>query len=1089
MNSIVDYLQHWASVQPDKLLYSFLEVDGTEREGYTYQAFEERTRQLAEHFSRLPGIKHGDRALLVYPPGLEVIVAFIACARAGIIPVPVYPPAPMTFEAGLAKLTFIACDCDAKFAFTTRGFVSSYRLLLAKRRISSAWLQPPPLPTLEWITTDDVRGRAADGFRDNVHPTLFLQYTSGSTADPKGVIVSQDNLVFNAHATLTHVPQAVSWLPQYHDMGLIGYYLFPLILGGSVHGFSPLNFLKRPALWLQTITKYRGTITSSPNFGFEYCLREDKFPDEDLEGLDLSSLSFMMNAAEPVRADTYTRFLERFEPCGLSRDAHVVAYGLAENTLCVSNWGRQIVTVTKHLLQQGTLHLENYQAQNNNQVRLVSCGLPLKGVEVRIVDPETSFALPEKQIGEIWLAGRSCAMGYWNRPELSRELFEARIANEPDNPRQYARTGDLGFIYEGEVYVCGRRKDLIIIRGVNYYPQDIEAIAEEAADPHVRKGGAVAFSVDAGGEALTVLAEVRNKDALPDAAAIARAIRTQYYVEPHTIAFVPKGSISKTTSGKTARSLTRQRWLNGELTVIASYVSARDQEPLGDVSGIRERFRYIVALYNLTGNEECTFGEIGIDSLTLVRLLDDVKVLLEEHGAGALVREVDVRLLQRLTIAEFFSLLDQFEKSAGEPIQVLRYVLKRVRDEHESFERDCMRADAQLGPQQIEVTQPAAPVGNMLVTGTTGFFGPFLLASLLRKTPYTFYALTRATDPLHGVDRIKSALRRSRILTPELEEALEKRVHVVCGNLARHNLGLSSEQWRSLSHKVQAVCHSGAIVNYVLNYDALRPTNVDGTREIIRFAFTGAPKQFHLVSSTFIYGWTPKPMLYETDNNQEMENLDFGYAQTKWVAEQLVLEAQKQGLDVRIYRPSLISAAANGVGSREDVLVRLLAFMIRYGIGVTARNQLSLLPVDITADNIASMIVQPDLPGRTLHVTVDDYYNFPDVLQTVSRLYGYEFSFRDIPAFMKELGRLATQEDPVYPLTDFFIRSQEKFEAMQKKRYSNTVYRQAREQIGGKREPSLDETMTYIVDHMLREGMIPPADELRRERAASSGQA
>lgn len=1086
MGTLIESLEHWSRIQPDQCLYSYLEVDGTERDAYTYQAFNERTRHLAEFMTRIKGLEFGDRVLLVYPPGLEVIAAFVACARAGVIPVPVYPPTPMAFEAGLAKLALVARDCGAKIAFTTRGFYRSYQLLLAKRRIASLWLKGPDLPKVDWVTTDDVRGQASPGFADRFHPTLFLQYTSGSTSEPKGVIVSHDNVVKNGFSTLTHVPICVSWLPQYHDMGLIGYYLFPLIRGGTVYGFSPLNFLKRPALWLQTISKVRSTITSSPNFGFDYCLREDKLPDEEIKGLDLSSLQFMMNAAEPVRAETFSRFYERFEPYGLSRDAHVVAYGLAENTLCVSNLGRQIVTVNKQLLQQQRLHLESYQPLNNNQVRLVSCGKPLPGVEARIVDPESLVELPEKEIGEIWLTGPSKCMGYWNRPELTRDLFEARIAGDANPDRSYLRTGDLGFMFEGEIFVCGRRKDVIIIRGVNYFPQDIEAIVE-AASPEIRKGGVAAFSVDAGGEALVVLAEVRNAASLPDPVAIAKAIRTQYYVETHTIAFVPRGGIARTTSGKNARILTRRRWLEGGIEVIASFVNPLAEDSGPDLTGLRERFQYIVTLYNLTGQEDYTFAELGIDSLTLVRLLADIQQLLEDHGAGALVKDVDVRLLQRLTVAEFFSLVDQFEKSSKEPILALRHVLRRIQEEHEDYERECMKSDAELAAPKLEAEGPARDgVKNVLLTGATGFFGPFLLASLLRKTPYSFYVLTRATDPVHGMDRIRNALRRSRVLTPEMEEILEARVHVVCGNLTRHNLGLPAERWKTLNEKVHAICHNGALVNYVLNYDALRPTNVDGTREILRFAFSGAPKQFHHVSSTFIYGWTATSVLHETDNNDAMANLDFGYAQSKWVSEQLVLAARNRGLDVRIYRPSLISASTGGVGSKDDIAVRLFAFMIRHGIGVTAKNQLSFSPADVVADNIATVFAEPSASGRTLHLTVDDYYNMEDVTRLMTRKYGYRFTYFDIPGFMAQLSQRSTQDDLVYPLTDFFVRSQDKLVAMQRKRYNNDGYREIRERCGGRPDPSLEETVAHIVTYMVREGIIPPAMERPGEQAQGS---
>jgi len=1072
MGSIIEYLEHWAEVQPDRCLYSFLDQDGKERDTYTFLAFHERTRHLAAYLSEI-GLRRGDRVLLVYPPGLELLVAFIACARIGVIPVPVYPPTPMSFESGLAKLTFVARDCGARAALTTRGFDRSYQLLLAKRRISSLWLTGPALPKLEWITTDHVRGLAPDGFRNDPDPVLFLQYTSGSTSDPKGVIISHRNVIHNCFATLDHAPTTVSWLPQYHDMGLIGYYLYPLVVGGTNYGFSPLNFLKRPSLWMQTISRVRATWTSAPNFGYDYCLREEKLPDEQLAGVDLSCLRVMMNAAEPVRAETYRKFYERFAPYGLRPEAYVVYYGLAENTIAVTQCGKQILTVNKSQMQRCSLHLENGLPKNNNQVEIVSCGKPMEGVHVRIVNPETKEAVGERRIGEIWIAGESRAEGYWNRPELNREVFGGVVSNDPEDSNVYLRTGDLGFFHEGEVFVCGRIKDMIIIHGVNYYPQDIESIIE-AASPKVRKGGTAAFDThDGDGEALVVVVEVRDAESIPDPWEIVRAIRTQYYIEPRTIVFSPHGSVSKTTSGKISRSKTRERWVNGELPILATHVTTRSVEPSEDLSGLRERFQYIVELYNLTGREEYTFAEIGIDSLTTVQLLEDIKKLLEEHGAGSLVNEVDIRLLQRLTIAEFFSLLDQFETAAEEPLLALRHVLKRIQKEHEDYERDCMRSDAELELARIDVGAENRPLRDVLLTGATGFFGPFLLDSLLRHTPYTYHVLTRATDPVHGIDRLRAALRRAKLWTPELEDHLERRVRILCGDLARHNLGLRAEQWKALTHDVQAILHNGALVNYILSYDALRPHNVDGTRELLRLAATGLQKEFHLVSSTFIFGWTPKGVLHETDCNREMKNLDFGYSQSKWVAEQLVYAAEKQGMKVRVYRPSLISASTGGVGGRDDIAVRLLAFMIKYGIAVSAKNQISFLPADIAADNIAAIFGQRDPGATTFHVTVDEYYNMMDVTRIISRDYGYPFVYRDIPAFVKEMARLSTREDPIYPLLDFFTRSQAKIAAMQHKRYNNDEYQRVRARSPLTRpDPEVEETVSHIMKFMLQEELV-----------------
>lgn len=277
MKSIIDYVEHWAATRPEKLMSSFLNVDGKETNAYSYLDFSNHTRNLAQYLSREVGLRHGDTVLLVYPPGLEIVLAFLACARIGAIPVPVSPLASTNFDVGLAKMALIAHDCQAKFVLTTQVYQQSYhRLLLARRHTLRSSISGTPLPDLKWLVTDEVQSRASERFRNEPNPILFLQYTSGSTSEPKGVIVSHENVIHNAASTLDHVPIGVSWLPRYHDMGLIGYYLFPIIAGGTTYGFSPVDFLRRPILWLQTICRVRTTYASSPNFGFEYCLREDK---------------------------------------------------------------------------------------------------------------------------------------------------------------------------------------------------------------------------------------------------------------------------------------------------------------------------------------------------------------------------------------------------------------------------------------------------------------------------------------------------------------------------------------------------------------------------------------------------------------------------------------------------------------------------------------------------------------------------------------------------------------------------------------------------------------------------------------------
>lgn len=1034
MNSLIAYLQHWAAVQPDQRYGIFLNVQGNETESYTYRELDQRTRFLAEYLSRYVNIKCGDRALLVYPPGLEIIVAFLACARLGMIPVPVCPPSQAGMERGWAKFSFIVDDCQPVVALTTRRFQHA-------------------ATDLKWIATDELKGQPSTGFADNPNPILFLQYTSGSTSEPKGVCVSHENVIHNCRAVADHKPVGVSWLPQYHDMGLIGYYLHPIVAGGTTYGFSPTDFLKRPVLWLQTLSRVRATCSSSPNFGFEYCLRDDKVPSSQLTDVDLSSVRFLMNASEPARAETFTRFLRRFAPYGLRPDANVVAYGLAENTLAVTHYGRRIVTT-------------------DNQLQLVSCGKPLDGIQVRIVDPKSGAVLDGGQIGEVWVAGKSTCQGYWNRPELTREVFSNCVTNDPQDCNAYLRTGDLGFIDDGELFICGRIKDLIIVRGVNYYPQDIESTVESAS-AKIRL--ATAFESN---EGLVVVAEAKKIKDLPDPQEIIRAIHSHYNIRPQTIVVVSPGTIARTTSGKIARHRTRQLWLANQLRVLAVH----HEEPEIQPSSVEDRFRHFLERHDLTGREDCTLAAVGVDSLGMVTLLDDIELLLKDHGAADLLGEIDARLLQQLTIAELFSLFNDVGpgRLSEERVSTLRAILKKLRRELENEQYASMRDDARWSIDPVEITSPGEPLSRILLTGPTGFFGPFLLNSLLRQTPYDYYVLTRATNIEHGMNRIRDSLRTARLYTPAIEEELNKRVHVVCGDISRHNLGLQLDEWQSLATQVQAVIHNAALVNYVLNYDALRPHNVDGTRELLRFAASGTRKEFHFISSTTIFGWTARGELFETDDNDEMLNLDFGYAQTKWVAEQLVFGAGKQGLDVRVYRPSFITASRDGVASGDDIVIRLLSFMIQHGIAVKAANQISFLPAEVVADNIVSIFKQRNTAARTFHITSDSYYNMMDITRLITREYGYRFVYYEIPDFIAELKRRCTPEDPLYPLLDFFTRSQEKIAAMQQKRYNNDQYRAARKLAGNRSvEPSLEEVVSYLMRYMV--GEIEPGVDEREE--------
>ncbi|HEV2373096.1 MAG TPA: thioester reductase domain-containing protein [Streptosporangiaceae bacterium] len=1075
MDTILDYLGHWAAVNPDKCFSVFLDRNGTPRETYTYRSFEARTRFLAEYFHDETAVQRGDRVALVYPPGLETVAAFVACARMGVIPVPV-PPAASVTTGGASRLRSVILDSGATLALTHSSFGAG---LLGPGEADDHADPDDPFAHLgvQTLATDLLQGAARGGITDDPIQTLFLQYTSGSTGTPKGVVVSHQNVIHNCRSMIDHQAIGVSWLPQFHDLGLIGYYLFQVVTGGTTYGFSPLDFLRRPALWLETVSRYKATYTSSPNFGFEYCLSTERVPDDVLEGLDLSSVQVFMNAAEPVRPSTYRGFLERFAKYGLRPAAHVAAYGLAENTLAVSSSGQRSVKIDRGSLHARTVVMAAADTPPDQQLELVSCGRPLDGIHVRIVDPGTGVEVGGGGIGEIWVAGQSKCQGYWNNPELSEHVFDNSITGDSDGAYSYLRTGDLGFLSNGELFVCGRLKDLIILRGQNYYPEDLEAAVENSSDK-IQTGSVATFRGLDAEERLVVVAGLRNPGDPPHPDEVSRSLRVHGYTGPHTIMFVRRQAIKRTTSGKVARSLTRDKWLDGGLRTIETHVRDGDGTGLdwAQTLDVQAHYQRFLETYALRGDENARPSDVGLDSLALAGLLVILERAVAQTGTDALQEALHVPVLQRLTVSEISVLVRGFQEGTADWAISLRAKLDEVKREYEESEAAAMRKDARLDPLRASAVPRAdATFKHVLLTGGTGFLGPFLLRSLLDQTSAAYTVLVRAPDPSAARERLKSDLAAAGSYDLRTADAFDARVHAVCGDLADPRLGLSDGAWQQLAETVDTIVHNGAWVDYVLDYDILRHSNVEGTRELLKLASASRRKQFHFISSTTIFGWTGKRNLLERDSNPEMSGLDFGYAQTKWVSEQLVLQAREQGVEARIYRPAFITASTAGFGHSTDIVVRLLSFMIKYGVAPNADIQLSFMPADIAAHNIAAVMTSSAGPQEpVLHVTIDDYFNMVDLTTQINEDYGIQFRYVDLEEFSREMKRLCTAADPVFPLVDFVARAHSKVVVMEGKRYRNTAFRLALNHSGaGVPDASLQEIVSFLMAHMEAAGMLP----------------
>lgn len=557
LRSLVALLARRAAEQADDRAYVFVSDRGTEEAALTFRQLRETATALAARL--IASAQPGDRAILVFPPGIEFMVAFFGCLMAGIIAVPMMMPRRNSARDSSAA---ILANCTPALALTTSTIAlrGDLRARFAQENI-------------RWIEVDltEAAGATVDLQEPAPDDLAFLQYTSGSTSEPKGVMVSHANLLANLEMiriALGNTRQStyVNWVPLYHDMGLILNALQALYVGATCVLMAPNAFMQRPLGWLRAISHYRAEVACGPNFGFDLCV--SRYRADQMDGVDLSSLRIALNGAEPVRADTIARFIETFAPHGFDPRAIYPAYGMAEATLLISGGtrggGHVMRSVSRTALQA---HAAEAPADPGDAQFVVGCGCALTGEQIAIVNPESRQRLAADRVGEIWISGANVARAYWRNDAATREELNAKIAGEDG---RWLRTGDLGFLdHTGELFVTGRIKDLIIIRGINHYPQDIERTVQ-SQDSALRENCGAAFSVpdEHGEEDLVIVQEVERTarhsiDTGEIKGQIREAIADSHELSARHIALIRPGALPKTTSGKIQRKLARRLWLDG----------------------------------------------------------------------------------------------------------------------------------------------------------------------------------------------------------------------------------------------------------------------------------------------------------------------------------------------------------------------------------------------------------------------------------------------------------------------------------------------------------------------------------------------
>ncbi|WP_414542087.1 amino acid adenylation domain-containing protein [Nostoc sp. CCY0012] len=566
-STVVELLRYRSSLQSEQLSYTFLGDGETPSDRLTYQELDRCSRAIASQLQSL-GLS-GERALLLYPPGIDYLPAFFGCLYANVVAVPAYPP---RNHRNTPRILAILEDAQAAVILTTTTILSQMQSLFADKF---------DIDNIHWLATDNLTPDIEADWQEpviNTETLAFLQYTSGSTGTPKGVMLSHGNLLHNALVTRQYMEHSasskfVTWLPVYHDMGLIGGVLQPLYGGFPCIMMPPAAFLQRPYRWLEAISRYGGTTSGAPNFAYELCI--EKITPEQRSTLDLSSWSVAFNGAEPIRQETLEKFAATFAECGFRPEAFYPCYGMAEATLMVSGSIKSAlprsISLQKTALERN--HAINAVANNENPIALVGCGQVVPQQQIVIANPDTLNRCDTNEVGEIWVSGPSIGHGYWNRPQETAQTFGAYLQDTGEGP--FLRTGDLGFLHNGELFITGRAKDLIIIRGRNLYPQDIELTAE-SSHKTLRSGSVAAFAVEVEKEERLVVVQELEFRAKPNidevTAAIRQAIAQEHEIQVYAVVLLKGGTIPKTSSGKIQRRATKAGFLAGTLEVVGSSI-------------------------------------------------------------------------------------------------------------------------------------------------------------------------------------------------------------------------------------------------------------------------------------------------------------------------------------------------------------------------------------------------------------------------------------------------------------------------------------------------------------------------------------
>ena len=1003
MESILEYLCTGAANDPDRLVFNFLDCN---KEPFGVQQINMRqlynkSRDMAATLRRR-GARKGDRAVIFSMQDAGTIYAILGCMMEGVVFSVVPPPID---ESKLLRFISVLNSCQPKFLISNSALERESKRGVTKTLLKKAFLRVISLKRIytdQVIEHDDyVVSRAFQ--KDDL---VYLQYTSGSTSEPKGVMVTNGNLLSCINGCkeafdFTQGNNLVSWVPFYHNIGLLIAIFVPIVAKhGATYFIHTLQFLQKPTVWLKALSDFKINATVAPNSAYKVCTKI--VSKEEVKKYDLSHVNLLVNGSEFVYSHTVDSFCELFS---ISKNSFAAGYGLSECVCVVSlsplSYRCQKIDIDEYLAGRFIL------TENKNHKLVVSLGKPLRGLTVLAVKENGSLCA-ENEIGEIYIQGDSVCQGYWKNPEETKR-FHTTVNGSNGF---FYRTGDMGVIFEGELYLTGRLKEMLIVNGKNIFPSDVSLLLQQHC-PTLSEEAISIFSIQTDKKEEPILC-LESDECLfaPLVRDINRIVARAYNFSFSDIVFVQKNTFPRTDNRKVKINAIKRLYEQNKLAVLYSTKKSYHTETdllianaalsanasIDDIKiCVRNVFQSFVGY--IAFDDHTHFTDLGTNSLTVVEMINKL-----EYQSGI---ELDIKqIVSSLTVNDL--------------AHHIQLIMRGEKPNLTNLSAECI-LDNNIWPQHNYTLQPEQ-CHNIFLTGSTGFLGAYLIRSLIKQSKtknITIFCHARAENQQKAMERIINNMKFFHCW----EEAFQDKIVAIPGDLKKPRLGIEETLYLKLCNTIDIIYHNGAILNFLFSYDHLKQTNVNGTIECLQFACTGNPKYFHYISSYSVYDNPSHFSKIGLESNAltSSDGYFLGYSETKWVAEKLVSEAAARGLRTTIYRPGEITGSlTEGIWKLEDIVSRTIVGCIQMGAVPNIDLSLPLTPVDYVSDAIVYISRQTKALGKCFNLVNKSATSIKSMSEVIKKA-GYNLELLPYAEWAEKLVASSFEENALSILSRLFV--------------------------------------------------------------------